>query len=151
MRRTHLRGHGNILKRALVHVSGFNLGLVMRRWFGVGTPRGLQGRVAAVVALVVSVLEVLRATLRGLASPSVAINEGHRAANPGGSGARNPEVRRLAAPPPASRAAGPSNFRAASSGGRLWPAAPSFSGATLSYDAITPGLCARVGVRGRPA
>jgi transposase len=79
MRRTHLRGHGNILKRALVHVSGFNLGLVMRRWFGVGTPWGLQGRVAAVVALVVSVLEVLRATLRGLASPSVAINEGNRA------------------------------------------------------------------------
>jgi hypothetical protein len=31
MRRTHLRGHTNILKRLLVHAGGFNLGLVMRR------------------------------------------------------------------------------------------------------------------------
>ena len=30
MRRVHLRGHPNILKRVLVHVSGFNLGLLMR-------------------------------------------------------------------------------------------------------------------------
>ena len=35
-RRTHLRGTTNILKRVLVHASGFNLGLVMRRWLGVG-------------------------------------------------------------------------------------------------------------------
>ncbi len=82
MRRTHLRGHTNILKRALVHVSGFNLGLAMRRLFGVGTPRGLQGCVAAVVALAVSVVEVLRATLNGLASPSVAINDENRAVTP---------------------------------------------------------------------
>jgi transposase len=27
MRRTHLRGHDNILKRLVVHASGFNLGL----------------------------------------------------------------------------------------------------------------------------
>ena len=51
MRRTHLRGHTNILKRVLIHAGGFNLGLVMRHLFGIGTPRGLQGRVAAVVAL----------------------------------------------------------------------------------------------------
>jgi len=43
MRRTHLRGHANILKRLLVHVGGFDLGLVMRALLGVGTPRGLQG------------------------------------------------------------------------------------------------------------
>jgi transposase len=43
MRRTHLRGHGNILKRMLVHVAGFNLGLVMRKLIGHGTPRGMQG------------------------------------------------------------------------------------------------------------
>ena len=43
MRRTHLRGHLNILKRMLVHVGGFNLSLVMRKVFGRGTPRGLQG------------------------------------------------------------------------------------------------------------
>jgi transposase len=44
MRRTHLRGHPNILKRLLVHASGFNLGILMRQVFGRGTPRGLQGR-----------------------------------------------------------------------------------------------------------
>jgi transposase len=44
MRRTHLRGHRNILKRLLVHASAFNLGLLMRSLCGRGTPRGLQGR-----------------------------------------------------------------------------------------------------------
>jgi transposase len=44
MRRTHLRGHRNILKRLLVHAGAFNLGLLMRQLCGRGTPRGLQGR-----------------------------------------------------------------------------------------------------------
>jgi transposase len=43
MRRTHLRGHSNILKRQLIHVAGFNLSLVMRQRMGKGTPRGWQG------------------------------------------------------------------------------------------------------------
>jgi transposase len=51
MRRTHLRGHTNILKRLFVHAGGFNLGLFMRTLFGIGTPRSLQGRLAALVAL----------------------------------------------------------------------------------------------------
>ena len=51
MRRTHLRGHDNILKRLLIHSGGFNLGLLMRQAFGVGTPRGLQGRLRALLAL----------------------------------------------------------------------------------------------------
>ena len=34
MRRTHLRGHTNILKRLLIHAGGFNLGLVMRHLIG---------------------------------------------------------------------------------------------------------------------
>jgi transposase len=54
MRRTHLRGHPNILKRLLIHAGGFNLGLVMRHLIGVGTPRGLQGRLAAAMAVVVA-------------------------------------------------------------------------------------------------
>ena len=54
MRRTHLRGHANILKRLLIHAGGFNLGLVMRQVFGVGTPRGLQGRIAPAIAVVVA-------------------------------------------------------------------------------------------------
>jgi transposase len=44
LRRTHLRGHQNILKRLLVHAGAFNLGLLMRHAIGRGTPRGLQDR-----------------------------------------------------------------------------------------------------------
>ena len=54
MRRTHLRGHANILKRLFVHSGGFNLGLLMRTLVGVGTPRGLQGRLAALKAVVLA-------------------------------------------------------------------------------------------------
>jgi transposase len=43
MRRVHLRGRENILKRVLIHLGGFNLSLVMRQLLGKGTPRGLQG------------------------------------------------------------------------------------------------------------
>jgi transposase len=42
MRRIHLRGRENILKRLLIHVAGFNLSLVLRLVTGKGTPRGLQ-------------------------------------------------------------------------------------------------------------
>src|SRR6476620_5596573 len=54
MRRTHLRGHTNILKRLLIHAGGFKLGLVMRHLIGIGTPRGLQGRLAAAMAALVA-------------------------------------------------------------------------------------------------
>ncbi len=47
MRRTHLRGHSNILKRLLIHAGAFNLGLMLRKLIGRGTPRGLQGYPAA--------------------------------------------------------------------------------------------------------
>jgi len=42
MRRVHLRGRENILKRLLIHVAGFNLSLILRLMIGRGTPRGLQ-------------------------------------------------------------------------------------------------------------
>jgi len=42
MRRCHLRGRENILKRQLAHVSAFNLSLVMRQLLGAGTPRELK-------------------------------------------------------------------------------------------------------------
>ena len=51
LRRVHVRGHENVLKRLLVHAGAFNLGLWMRTLFGVGTPRSLQGRSAALGAL----------------------------------------------------------------------------------------------------
>jgi transposase len=40
MRRTHLRASENIEKRYIIHVAGFNLGLLMRAIFGSGTPKG---------------------------------------------------------------------------------------------------------------
>jgi transposase len=43
MRRLHLRGRDNILKRLVVHSGAANLGLLMRKLFGKGTPRGLAG------------------------------------------------------------------------------------------------------------
>ena len=51
MRRTHLRGHLNISKRLLIQHAGFNLGLLMRRRFGVGKPRALQGLGGLLAAL----------------------------------------------------------------------------------------------------
>jgi transposase len=65
MRRTHLRGHDNILKRVLVHVSGFNLGLVMRRLIGVGTPRGFQGRLAALILLLINCWRTITVAVSG--------------------------------------------------------------------------------------
>jgi len=44
MRRCHLRGRDNILKRQLVHVGAFNLSLILRQLLGVGTPRELRNR-----------------------------------------------------------------------------------------------------------
>jgi transposase len=43
MRRVHLRGRDNILKRLLVHGAAFNLSLILRNTLGVGKPRRLQG------------------------------------------------------------------------------------------------------------
>ena len=44
LRRIWVRGHANVRKRLLIHVCGFNLGMLMRHLTGVGTPRSLQGR-----------------------------------------------------------------------------------------------------------
>jgi len=49
MRRTHLRGHENILKRQLIHVGAFNLSLIFRGLLGAGTPRALKNRLALLV------------------------------------------------------------------------------------------------------
>src|ERR1022692_2422639 len=68
MRRVHLRRHPNILKRLLVHVAAFNLGLVMRKLLGRGTPRGLQGYDAALFFLLLRLL-------RAVGAPPVAWKE----------------------------------------------------------------------------
>jgi transposase len=64
MRRTHLRGHDNILKRLLVHSGGFNLGLLMRTLVGVGTPRALQGRCAVLMTFWVTLWTLAAALWR---------------------------------------------------------------------------------------
>jgi transposase len=50
IRRVHLKGRDNILKRLLVHAGDFNLALIMRKLVGVGKPRRLQGALACVFA-----------------------------------------------------------------------------------------------------
>ena len=47
MRRAWLRGRENLQKRYLVHVAGYNLGLVMRLLVGAGTPREFLARASA--------------------------------------------------------------------------------------------------------
>ena len=42
LRRTHLRGHANIYKRLCIHGGAFNLGLLLRKLIGRGTPRGFH-------------------------------------------------------------------------------------------------------------
>lgn len=51
MRRVHLRGRDNILKRLLVHGAAFNLSLILRKTLGVGKPRRLQGLCLQLFAL----------------------------------------------------------------------------------------------------
>jgi len=50
MRRTHLRGRQNILKRLLIHVGAFNLSLIFRSLLGAGTPRELRNRLARLLS-----------------------------------------------------------------------------------------------------
>jgi len=52
MRRTHLRGHKNILKRQLIHVGAFNLSLILRTLMGAGTPREWRNRGGLLLLLV---------------------------------------------------------------------------------------------------
>src|SRR5580698_10439702 len=44
MRRAWLRGRENVQKRYLIHVAGYNLGLIMRLLIGAGTPREFHAR-----------------------------------------------------------------------------------------------------------
>ena len=59
MRRTHLRRHGNILKRLLVHVAGFNLGILMRDLIGRGTPREYAELRRELVSVILRLLDAL--------------------------------------------------------------------------------------------
>jgi len=74
MRRVHLRGRENILKRLVVHSGAANLGLLMRTLFGKGTPRGWQRHLRRLF----SVAECLRGLPASTAS--LLCNFGHRMA-----------------------------------------------------------------------
>lgn len=52
MRRTHLRGHNNILKRLLLHAVAFNVALYVRKLHGIGKPRTLQGAANSICMLI---------------------------------------------------------------------------------------------------
>ncbi len=79
MRRVHLRGQEEIRKRMLLHTAAFNLGLLMRKRFGFGTPRGLQGLATAAEALADASARSLTAVLAqigrilGLVGPCVGL------------------------------------------------------------------------------
>ena len=57
MRRTHLRGHANILKRLLIHVGAFNLSLIFRSLLGSGTPREFRNRESMLLFLLFWLLQ----------------------------------------------------------------------------------------------
>jgi len=70
MRRVHLRGHANILKRMLIQVAGFNLGLLMRKAFGMGKPRGLASVAGMFQQSLAAILRRLEGLNRLLATPN---------------------------------------------------------------------------------
>ena len=49
MRRVWVLGHDNVRKRVLVQAAACNIGLLLRRQSGIGTPRSLQGRAVSVI------------------------------------------------------------------------------------------------------
>jgi transposase len=87
MRRVHLRGHDNILKRLLLHAGALNLGLLMRTLVGVGTPRSLQGHAAALLRYMWSLIrlpEMLRDVIETMYRPSTSLGDllAHRKGRP---------------------------------------------------------------------
>jgi hypothetical protein len=58
MRRCHVRGTDNVMKRVLVQAAGFNIGLLLRKLSGWGKPRQPQGRTNALTALLSAVFTI---------------------------------------------------------------------------------------------
>ena len=63
MRRSWLRGRENLHKRYLVHVAGYNLGLIMRLLIGAGTPREFLAGVSAHLMLLTTADDTLTGIL----------------------------------------------------------------------------------------
>jgi transposase len=64
-RRSWLRGLADVAKRHLIAVAAHNLGRVLRKLFGIGKPRGLQGGLG-LTALVPSAVTAIRLRLPGI-------------------------------------------------------------------------------------
>ncbi len=91
MRRVHIRGQEEIRKRMLVQAAAFNLGLLMRRRCGFGTPRALQGLAWAQAELAAHAADAASACVRhstavfrllSAISAVTAANSGRRCPNP---------------------------------------------------------------------
>jgi transposase len=68
MRRLHLTKRDNVAKRVLIHVAGFNLGLMMRVKYGLAKPRGLAGAAFASIPALCSLLRSPGARMRRILS-----------------------------------------------------------------------------------
>jgi len=64
LRRLWVRGQEKITKRVLVGIAAFNLGLLMRKLFKFGTPKGLMGALFALMKAWRCLGHILRALLR---------------------------------------------------------------------------------------
>jgi transposase len=76
LRRLHLRGRQNVLKRVLVQVGAFNLGLLMRACFGAGKPKRaadrnqmVEGALKMLVSAIRTISALLERTVAGLKPP----------------------------------------------------------------------------------
>jgi transposase len=64
MRRVHLRGRENILKRLMIHGAAFNLSLIMRKVLGAGKPREFQALAACTLTAIFGFWAAMTAFLR---------------------------------------------------------------------------------------
>ena len=63
-RRTWLRGLLEVSKRYVIQVAARNLGVMMRKLFGMGTPRSLQGGLEALLSRLFALLAILQGVMR---------------------------------------------------------------------------------------
>jgi transposase len=76
MRRVHLRGRKNILKRLLFHAVAFNVALLVRKVHGIGKPRTLQG-VSSSISMLIALLRLLYRPSKPTTSLFIAIGPQH--------------------------------------------------------------------------
>jgi transposase len=86
LRRTHLRKRDNILKRLLFHAIGFNLAVLLRKTYGIGKPRTLQGTSDAILLLQITLAAFCACWVEFAESPepafdSLSVSDGAPACN----------------------------------------------------------------------